>query len=169
MAIFVFTNIGWAQLDTPDFSGTWVFDATRSRDRSNAERMIVTQTDRVISLRRTLCCRQAGEEWITTYHFNSWGPRDATPLHGPPGGVRVDRKPTQARWDGTTLLLHAGPELDRQGGSLHIWRLSPDRLEVIEDVIHRGLGLDFNFKEASIPPMYARDRHVYHRRSRIRD
>lgn len=151
----------WMQPVRADFTGTWVFDATRSADRSAADRLVVIQSADTITLRRALCCRQAGEEWITTYHFNEWGPRGATPLHTSPTTVRVDRKPTQARWDGDALLLHAGPELDRLGGSLHIWRLSADRRLLLEEVIHRGLGLAFDFKEASIPTMYARDRHVY--------
>ena len=157
-------SIGWTQQTTPDFAGEWGFDATLSDDRAAADRLVVVQTPRIITLRRTLCCRQAGEDWTTTYHFNEWGPRDARPLRSSPTTARVDRKPTQARWDGAALLLHAGPELDRQGGSLHIWRLSANGQQLVEEVINRGLGLRFDFKEASIPKGYARDRHVYVRR-----
>ena len=66
-------SIGWTQQTTPDFAGEWGFDATLSDDRAAADRLVVVQTSRIITLRRTLCCRQAGEEWTTTYHFNGGG------------------------------------------------------------------------------------------------
>jgi hypothetical protein len=149
-----------------DFSGTWIWDAARSEDRAVADRLVVMQSATTITLRSALCCRQAGEEWITTYHFNSWGSRDATPANPatPARGTR-DTKPSQARWDGEALLLHAGPELDRNGGSLRVWRLAASGSDLIEQVVHRGLGLRFDFKEASIPALYTRDRHVYTRQS----
>jgi len=76
----------------------------------------------------------------------------------------VDTKPTQARWDGDTLLLHAGPELNVRGGSLRLWRLVANGHELIEEFLNRGFGLQFDFREASISRMNTRDKHVYIRR-----
>jgi hypothetical protein len=148
-----------------DFSGTWVWDAARSDHHPAAESMVVTQTETELRIHATLCCRQAGEEWITTYHFNRWGSRNATrgSATTPPRGS-PDDKPTQARWDGETLVMHAGPEQGVQGGSVRLWRLVAGGTELVEEVLNRGLGLRFNFKEASIPNMYTRDKHVYVKR-----
>jgi hypothetical protein len=148
-----------------DFSGEWTWDAARSDHHPAAEKMVVTQSSAEIRIHQTLCCRQAGEEWIITYPFNGWGSRNATrgssatPLRG-----TSDTKPTQARWDGGTLIMHAGPEMDVRGGSVRLWRLAPNGNTFIEEIINRGLGLRFDFKEASIPMMYTRDKHVYVRR-----
>lgn len=160
-------NAGWQAAPdarTPDFSGTWVRDAARSEHRAAADELTITQTGDEVDVRQTLCCRQAGEEWIITFYFNAWGPRSATPTHMSQNIVRRDQKPTQARWDGTALVLHAGPDLDVRGGSVRIWRLTAEGRDLLEDVINRGLGRAFDFKDASIPKAYARDRHVYVRR-----
>jgi len=145
----------------PNFSGTWQLDIRRSEHRTVADTLVVTQTERELRLHQVLCCRQAGEEWVFTYHFNQWGARNSTPLHRKKTEPRHDTKPTQVRWDGDALIMHAGPELDRAGGSVRIWRLWADGRELHESIVSRGLGLAFDFKEASIPAFYARDRHVY--------
>jgi hypothetical protein len=149
-----------------DFSGTWEWDAARSNAHAAAETLIVTQTPTELDVRQVMCCRQAGQQWSITYHFNRWGPRNARPATvDTPVRSSPDTKETQAQWDGDTLLLHAGPDLDVRGGSLRLWRLAGDGQELIEQIVHRGLGLQFDFKEASISRMYSRDRHVYVRRT----
>ena len=148
-----------------DFSGEWTWDADRSDHHPAAERLVVTQSATEIRIHGTLCCRQAGEEWITTYHFNRWGSRNATRGNvATPPRAALDTKPAQARWDGDTLIMHAGPELDVRGGSVRLWRLAANKNQLTEELLNRGLGLGFDFKAASIPKLYSRDRHVYVRR-----
>ena len=144
----------------PTFAGTWRRDA-RSEHYATAERLDITQTQEEVRVRALLCCRQQGEIWDTTYYFDHWGPRSATPGHISANSVRRDEKPTQVRWDGSTLVFHAGPDLDVRGGSVRLWRLEDEGRTLIEEVINRGLGRSFDFKAASIPPYYARDKHVY--------
>ena len=150
-----------AQPTRPDFSGTWLRDAARSEHYATAEKIEIEQSADEIRLRGFLCCRQQGEVWTTTYSFNQWGPRSATPAHMPANVVRRDEKPTQARWDGDTLVLHAGPDLDTRGGSVRLWQLASNGRDLLEEVVNRGLGRSFDFKARSIPAYYARDRHVY--------
>ena len=152
-----------AQPVTPTFAGVWVHDAARSDGTPAAERLEITQSLDQVHIRMLLCCQQHGEIWTTTYYFNNWGPRSATPAHIPQNTVRRDTKPTQARWDEDRLVLHAGPDLDTRGGSVRILRLTPEGRDLVEEIVHRGLGREFDFREASIPRMYARDRHVYTR------
>jgi hypothetical protein len=158
-ALTAFWSGGAAQ--KPNFTGTWQLDHKHSEHRAAADTLVVTQTERELRIHQVLCCRQAGEEWISTYHFNHWGPRHSTPIHREKKEPRHDTKPTQVRWDGDALVMHAGPELDRVGGSVRIWRLAAAGTELHESIVNRGLGLAFDFKEASIPTFYARDRHVY--------
>jgi hypothetical protein len=149
-----------------DFSGTWAWDPGRSDHHPAAETLIVTQSSTAIDIRGVMCCRQAGQQWTTTYHFNKWGSRNARPATSrTPVRSSPDTKQTQARWDGDTLLLHAGPDLDVRGGSLRLWRLAADGQELIEQLVNRGFGLQFDFKEASISRMYSRDKHVYIRKA----
>jgi hypothetical protein len=150
-----------AQALKPDFSGTWNRDAARSEHYATADRLVITQSESEVHVRQLLCCRQAGEEWVITYYFDRWGPRAAAPRHTSPTLARRDDKPTQVRWDGNALVLHAGPELDIRGGSVRVWRLTPDGRDLLEEVVNRGLGLRFDFRAASIPSMFAHDRHVF--------
>jgi len=146
---------------TPNLTGAWVFDASSSEHRAAADRIEISQSGEDVRVRGFLCCRQKGEIWTTTYYFNEWGPRNATPSHLSANVARRDEKPTQARWDGQTLVLHAGPDLDVRGGSVRIWRLDASGQRLLEAVVNRGLGRAFDFRAASIPTYYARDRHVY--------
>jgi hypothetical protein len=157
---------GTSKQPAVDFSGTWEWSAARSDHHPAAETLVVTQSATELSIRQVMCCRQAGEQWTITYHFNKWGSRNARPATGdtPPRGS-VDTKPTQARWDGDRLLLHAGPEQDVRGGSLRVWRVAANGQELIEELLNRGFGLHFDFKESSISRMYTRDKHVYIRRN----
>jgi hypothetical protein len=153
------------QSKTPDFSGVWTYDAARSEAAAAAHKLEITQSADQVQVRQFLCCRQEGEIWTISYYFNQWGPRSAMPRHIPQNVARRDTKPTQARWDGDRLVLHAGPDLDTRGGSVRMWRLSADQRDLVEETVNRGLGRDFDFREASIPRTYARDRHVYTRSS----
>jgi hypothetical protein len=104
----------------------------------------------------------AGERVVDFSGTWAWAAaRGDTPVRSSP-----DTKQTQARWDGEALLLHAGPDLDVAGGSLRLWRLAADGHELREEIVNRGFGLRFDFKEASISRMYSRDKHVYIRKAR---
>jgi hypothetical protein len=145
----------------PDFSGTWVLAPARSARRAAADKLVVRHDDATLRIVQFLCCGQAGEQWESTYYFNRWGPRNSRPLHRERREPRHDTKPTQVRWDGDALVMHAGPGQDRSGGSVRVWRLSAGGRELHESIVHRGLGIDFDFRESSISRFYARDRHVY--------
>jgi hypothetical protein len=167
VAILLFVPGAETRRVAVDFSGTWTWDAARSAHHAAAETMVVTQSATELRIHQTLCCRQAGEQWITTYHFNRWGSRNATRgSAATPQRGTADTKPTQARWDGETLVMHAGPEMDVRGGSVRLWRLASGGNELIEELVNRGLGLGFDFKAASIPKMYTRDKHVFIRQIR---
>jgi hypothetical protein len=123
---------------TVSFAGTW------NRKGEPAVPFIVTQSDDALTLPR------GNRRW--TYHINRWGPR-----HAAPGGDKL----VQARWDGSKLIVIAAPT-SRAGTVAEIWSLNGDGTElIIESTTMSETTFEFDFRESSISPVYARTRAIY--------
>jgi hypothetical protein len=139
----------------PDFSGVWEVDVARSDDAPIYGHMrIIKQTDTEVDMTAVSYDGKLFNIVPWQFRFNRWGPRR--------GGERSREPLVQARWDGEKVIAVKAP--GESYSVMWIWSLSRDGKEMtVESLNWTSIPTDFDFKESSIPAVYARSNSVYTR------
>jgi len=148
---------------TPDFSGVWMLDASRSDANPYGQVRVIWQNSDAVDF---TAIQYAGAPSTPAFNvipwklrFNRWAPRR--------GGENSLEPKVQARWDGDKLIYVKSP--GESFSVLFIWSLvNPDEL-LVQGVNWTYLPDNFDFKERSIPSAYVRFRYFYSRVNTVKD